>query len=177
MIHIEHPGSISLYWNVRRRAVPVFRSSGGEGDARLRNKAQQRLRIRAETALRNDVARAWGSWGARGVGRHGATCWFKGGICVPGDRNENWYRRAGGGINQATEIATNFGRCRNGDRTLSSSEAIFIYAKEPEGLISSVIDLGQYDRSAERNAPIRFVVRVARAQHALVVRIDIIVGP
>src|SRR6266446_5056560 len=174
MVDVEHPVPIRLHGNIRRAVVFVFRSWRGKRNARFRNKAQQRLRVSTETALRNLVPGPLRPWAAK------AACWdsasrrYKRRVGPPGNRNENGYRGARGGINQATEIASNFGRCRNGDGTLSLSKAILIYAEEPESFISPVIDFGQHYRSAERKSPVGFVVRVGCVQNPLIVRIYII---
>src|ERR1051325_3658006 len=177
MVDIEHPVSICLHRNIRRAVVEPFRSWRSEGDARFRNKAQQRLRVGAQTALRNDVPYPLSSWAAGAAGWDRATRRYKGRVRGPGDRNENRYRGAGAGVDQAAEVTSNFRRRRNGDRILSLSPAEFIEAKEPEGFVSPVIKFGQDHRSAKRKTPVVLDIRIGLVHHATVVWVYIQKSP
>src|SRR5216684_2928861 len=169
MVDVEHPVSICLHRNIRRAIVEPFRSWRSEGDARFRNKAQQRLRVGAEATLRNDVPYPLSSWAARAAGWDRATRRFKGRVRGPGDRDENGYRGAGAGVDQAAEVTSNFRRRRDGDRTLPLSPAEFIQAKEPESFVSTVIKFGQNHWSTERKSPIILDIGIGLVQHPTVV--------
>src|SRR6266704_761341 len=169
MVDVEHPVSICLHRNIRRAIVEPFGSRRSEGNARFRNKAQQRLRVGAEATLRNDVPYPLSSWAARAGGWDRATRRYKGRVRGPGDRNENGYRGAGAGVDQAAEVTSNFRRRRNGDRTLPLSPSEFIEAKEPEGFVSPVINFGQNHWSTERKSPIILDIGIGLVQHPTVV--------